>query len=352
LFLLPLTARATVTITPKARNLYTDTAFPIAANPKAGQVQGRPLLPSSFTKSITVPATGHSHDDATNATGVLTFYNADSQSYTISAGTSFTVQGVTVVTDTPVTIQAAVPPSFGTGITQAHTVQAGAIGNIAAHTIDTRCCGSQFVTATNTSAFSGGQDARSYSFIQTSDIQNAATDLLASLTPKTTAALSKEARSGEQLVTPLCTPHTTSSQGPGAEGVEVTVNVTQTCRSVAYTLTSLQQVATSTLTHSANLAHYEQIGTVQVTVNGSTYANQTVTLKVSVSGVWVYHFPQAQVVHLIEEIAGESQQRATATLEGVAGIAQVSIHLQRLDFQDQLPTNPQGISVQFFYLVS
>jgi hypothetical protein len=43
----------------------------------------------------------------------------------------------------------------------------------------------------------------------------------------------------------------------------------------------------------------------QVTVNGSTYTNHTATLKVSVSGVWVYRFTQAQEAALTRHIAGE-----------------------------------------------
>ncbi len=351
LYLLPLAAAATITITPKARNVHADATFPIAGSPKAGQIQGRSLATSSLTQSKTVPATGHAHDDATSATGVVTFYNADSQSYTIPAGTSFTLQSVTVVTDTSVIVQAAVPPSFGIGITQAHVIQAGSAGNIPAHTIDTRCCGSQFITATNTSAFSGGQDARSYSFIQSSDIQNAATDLLQSLTPQATAALQKEVRLGEQLVTPLCTPTTQESAQPGTESARVTVSVTQTCTSVAYQTSSLNQVATSTLAQSRGLANYQQEGAVQVTVNGSTYANHTALLKVSLSGVWIYHFTQAQETALTQVVAGESQEQAKATLEKLDGVAQVNIHLQRLDLKDQLPTNPQKITVQFFLIV-
>ncbi len=353
LFLLPLSAQATITIVPKERTLHTDTTVPIAVSPKAGQVQGRPLAALSFTGSTTVPATGHAHDDATAATGILTFYNTDSQSYTIPAGVTFTTQsGQTIVTDTAVIVQAAVLPEAGSAIASAHVIQAGSAGNIAAHTIDTRCCGSQFITATNTTPFSGGQDARSYSFIQSSDIHNAATDLVQSLTPQTTAALQKEIRPGEQLVTPLCNPKTQESAEPGTESARVTVSVTQTCSSVAYMQDSLQQVATSTLTRSVNLTGYEQAGTTQVTVNGSTYTNQTARLRVSLSGVWIYHFTQAHVTQLTRKLAGESKEQANAILAKGEGIAQASIHLQRLDGKDSLPANPQRISVQFLYLVS
>jgi len=351
-FLLPLTASATITITPKARSLHSDATFPIAAHPKARQVQGRPLQASSFTQSATVPATGHAHDDATSAAGVITFYNADSSPSIVPAGVSFTAQGVTIVTDASVTVQAAIPPAFGIGITSAHVVQGGSIGNIAARAISTRCCGSDFVTATNTTPFHGGQDARSYSFIQTSDIHNAATTLLANLTPQATATLTKEARPGEQIVTPLCNPRTTSSQDAGAASASVTVTVTQHCYSVAYLTNSLNQVATQTLAQSSPLPNYEQVGTTQVTVNSATYEKQTAAVHVSLSGIWVYRFTQAQLTQLIRHLAGKSQKQAQATLEQVNGIASVSIHVQRFDFKDVLPTNPQRITVQFFYLVS
>lgn len=138
---------------------------------------------------------------------------------------------------------------------------------------------------------------------------------------------------------------------PGSEGTSVTVSVTQTCTSVAYTLSSLQEVATSTLAHMAT-PNYQEAGTVEVIVNGSIYAHQTALLHVSLSGVWIYHFTKAQLTQLTRQIAGKSQQQAKAALEKVDGVIMVTIHVHRLDFKDLLPTNPQHISVQFFYLVS
>ena len=351
-YLFPLTASATVTIIPQAKSLHKDVTLTIAQNPKPGQVQGRELQAISLTKSMTVPATGHAHEDATRAQGIITFYNANSQSYTIPAGVSFSVQGVTIVTDASVTVQAAIPPSFGIAIASAHAVQAGVAGNIVAHALSTRCCGSSFLTATNTSAFSGGQDAKDYSYIQTSDLQNGANTLLASLTPQAIEALNKEARTGEQLVPPLCNPHTSSDQQAGATATSVTVSVTQSCSIVAYLTNSLNQVATNILAHSGNFALYEQVGTTQVTVNSSTYEKHSALLQVSLSGIWVYHFTQAELTRLAQNIAGESQEQARATLEKVAGITQVSIRVQWFDFKDQLPTNAECIHIQLFYIVS
>lgn len=218
--------------------------------------------------------------------------------------------------------------------------------------IHPRASGSEFITATNTMAFSGGQDERDYSYIQRSDIQNAVNILVQRLTPQAITALNNKARKGEQIVTPLCNPRTTSNKNEGAQAASVIVSVTQTCSSVAYLTDSLNLVATRTLAQSSNLTEYQQVGTTQVTVNGSTYEQRTATLHVSLSGVWVYRFTQGELTQLTRHIAGESQEKATALLESVAGIVQVSIHLRRLDFKDQLPTDPQRINVQLFYMVS
>lgn len=351
-YVLPLAAFATVTITPQVKNLHTAGTLTIAAHPRPGQVQGRELQAISLTASLTVPATGHAHADATRAQGVVTFYNADSQAYTIPAGVSFSVHGLTIVTETSVTVQAAIPPAFGIAIASAHAIQAGAAGNIPAHAISTRCCGSAFLTATNTTAFSGGQDAKDYRFVQTSDLQNATTTLIRRLTPQAVAALNKEAQPGEQLVTPLCTPHMTSDQQAGTQAVSVTVAVTQTCRSVAYRMDSLNALATAILVHASDLTHFEQVGTTQVIVNGSTYQRQTALLQVLLAGVWVYHLSQPELGQLVRQIAGQSIEQATATLTKRAGIAQVHLHVQRFDFKDQLPTDPTHITIQWFSLIS
>jgi hypothetical protein len=119
-YLLPLAATATVIITPKTQTLHLTTTLAITRHPKGNQVQGRELKPISVTVTQTVHATGHGHQDAIRATGVMTFYNADSSPFTVAAGVSFTLStGITIVTTQSVTIQAAVPPQFGTAIAPA-----------------------------------------------------------------------------------------------------------------------------------------------------------------------------------------------------------------------------------------
>ncbi len=352
LFLLPLTASADVTITPLTRSLHKEVTLTITASPHAGEVQGRSLAGMSLTKRTTVPATGHGHDNALQAQGVITFYNGDVNPITIPAGVSFTLSNqLTIVTTASATVQAAVDPLKGEANAPAQAVEAGTIGNIPAHAIENRCCGSVFVTATNTTPFRGGQDARDYTYIQPSDIRNASQDLLSSVTPQVTTALAKQVHEREQLVTPLCTPHTTTSQEPGAEAPSVTVSVTQTCKALAYSLDTLQRVSTALLSHAQNLTSYRQAGTVQVTVNTETYEQQTAHLHVTLSGTWVYSFSQRALTHLRHILAGVSKEKAQALLQQEPGIAQVSIQVHRLDFKDLLPGNPANIHLVFITLL-
>ncbi len=345
LYFLPLAATADISITPLAQTIHKDATLTIATHPKIGQVQGRSLTSISLTKSKTVAATGHGHDDARAAAGVITFYNGDSQSYTIPAGVSFQVNGIDIVTTASVTVQAAVDPLKGVANAPAHVVQLGTIGNIPAHSLDTRCCGSPFLTATNVMSFNGGQEARDYSYVQSSDIDNATSTLLPPLTSKATAALTRQVHAGESIVTPLCTPRTTSSLEPGSEAASVTVSVTQTCNAVAYQTSSLNQTATSILAHAEHLSNYQQVGTVQVTVNGSTYTKQSAQLKVSLTGTWVYSFSPRELTHLKNEIAGMSKEKAEAFLQRKPGVQQVTVSLSRFDLKDQLPTDSSHIHI-------
>jgi hypothetical protein len=126
------------------------------------------------------------------------------------------------------------------------------------------------------------------------------------------------------------------------------VSVTQICRSAVYSLDSLEQVATTLLAQTASLAHYQQVGTVQVTVNGSTYTKSTAQLRVILTGVWVYHFLPGKLSHMTDLIAGETQENAKRQLEKENGIQQVSIHVSRLDLKNMLPTDTARIHIVFF----
>src|SRR6266516_4098839 len=87
-----LTETATITIIPKSYRLTEQLTL--------STVQSRIFSPMTLTQSRTVPATGKGHQDATQATGTITLYNASIQEQTIDAGTLFIgSDGQHIVTD-------------------------------------------------------------------------------------------------------------------------------------------------------------------------------------------------------------------------------------------------------------
>lgn len=142
---------ATVTIIPVEQHISTSATI---------QVQGRALTPLTLSESQTVAATGHKHQNATQAQGTITFYNGLFTSQTIAAGTVLTgADGMQVVTDQPAVIPAGTPPIYGHVTVSAHALNPGSQGNIASYDINQACCLTS-VLAKNTQAFTGGETRR------------------------------------------------------------------------------------------------------------------------------------------------------------------------------------------------
>ena len=145
--------------------------------PKTGLLPFLHRFPYSITRnaswyqSQTVPTTGRTHQNATYATGYVTFYNALTQQQTIDAGTLLTgADGIQVVTDQIAYIPQANPPTFGQVTVSAHAVNAGSSGNINAGDINGTCC-REYILVRNTNSFTGGQNSRDYQSVAKADIQ-------------------------------------------------------------------------------------------------------------------------------------------------------------------------------------
>src|SRR5215469_13786484 len=175
-----LTPSAIVTIIPRQEHLSLTTSIPI---------QGR-LLPSfTLSQSISVPATGKRHQDATRAAGTITFYYGLFTAQTIAAGTLLTGNdGVQVATDQAAIIPAATPPIFGQTTVSAHAIGAGSQGNIPAYDINQACCATA-ILAKNTTPFQGGAEARNYVLVTRADIDAATRTITATLEKSEHAAL-------------------------------------------------------------------------------------------------------------------------------------------------------------------
>ena len=339
-----LSPSATITILPVEKNLSLTDSM---------KVQGRELPPLTLMQSTTAPATGKRHQDATRAHGTITLYNGLLTSQTIPAGTIFTDhRGVQIITDQAAVIPAGNPPSYGQVSVPAHAVFAGPQGNIPAYAINTACCATS-VVAKNTGAFSGGAAAREYLVVTRTDINNAVTSLLVTLSQSEDAALQVQLHPGEALITPTCTPHVASDHRPGDEAKHVSVTIAVTCIGIAYAANTLYQDATQLLTLQAATtfgATYSLIGDIQVTIVHASITDHTqgiATLALKMDATYLYQIRPSEKVHLSSLLAGKPKQQAITTLLQSPGIQAASIHLAGGD--TTLPTDPHHIQIIVMY---
>jgi len=335
---------ASVIITPVVKTITTNATFPIGTGP--GAVHGRVLPALTLSQAQTVAATGKGHQDATHAGGNLLFFNGSFAPQTIDAGTVYTgLDGVQVVTDQTISIAAAYPPYVGQATVSATAIRSGANGNIQAGDIS-------ITTATlqvRNSQFSGGQDARDFTFVTKGDIQQETHALTLLLLQSEQGALSGQLQPGETLTTPTCTPGVISSKHSGDEAASVEVTVSETCRAIAYRQQSLRAAAAKLV--GGKLTHpnmrYQLVGTIQITVRSVSIQNGNPTLTATLHGVGVYQINESQMKTLA---AGKPRLTAIQLLQKLPGVQTVSI--TGISDKQQLPTDAAHIHLSIFYLAS
>jgi len=241
-------------------------------------------------------------------------------------------------------IPAAMPPTEGQTTVWAHALTPGPSGNISAGDITGKCCRDDiFVT---NSAFTGGQDARSFPEVTAHDISTVAESLEKSLTRSMQAAFAPQVRSDETLILPLpCTPLVSPDHQAGTEASEVQVTVSLICTGEVYRTSAYEAAITQLVTHAALPldAGYAQTGTIQTSITATTYRrDRAVTLMVKGAGTWTYQINEAERAAMGERIAGKSKAQATALLLAMPGVQSAAIEEEH---SDQLPTDSNRIQV-------
>jgi hypothetical protein len=306
-----MTPTATIAITPDVRALTLHSTATL----------GKLLSPLTLTESQTVPATGHGHQNARQATGTLTLYNGLSTVQQVAAGTIITGQdGNRVVLDASIPIPSANPPSLGEISVPAHAMQAGAAGNIPAEDVNTTLATGVYVK--NLAAFTGGRDERDFLLVTQADRDTVAATLQAKVTASMTAALHGQLSPGQELHTMPCTPTTTADHAPGEVAASVTVTVSETCTAVAYDMQQLNTRAIQLLAMQATQAlgtGYVLNGDVQVSVTRATATPTTsgVVLAFTCAGTYAY------------TLNGQAQQRIKTLLAGKPRLAALHLLLQQ-----------------------
>jgi hypothetical protein len=332
---------ATVTIIPKSQTVTL-----------TGTVRlGRVVTPITLSQSQTTHTTGTGHQAAEKAKGYLTFYNGQFQTVTIAAGTILSgASGVQVMTDQDASIPAANPPSFGYTTVAAHAISAGSTGNIAAYDINEACCATS-VLAKNTSAFTGGQDERTFATVTQHDIHSLSTVLKTTLAQGITGALQGQLQPEEQLQLLPCSPTVSSDHQIGEEATQVKVTVSQTCSAVAYNSEELETKATTFLATQAQYktgAGYSLFGTPRVSVTQATVNSTTphlVFLSFKAQGTWIYGITARSQEHIKMLLAGKSAQEAVQLLAALTGVDHVAIKFSGFGNDIRLPKTTAYIHI-------
>jgi len=345
----------TVTITPTSKvlnNTYVISAVTLTPDPAQNQVAARVIASITPTQSKTVKTTGVGHVPGAQARGQLTFYNAFSHPQTIAIGTVLTdANGVQLVNDETALIPAATPPTEGSVTVSAHAIDAGVNGNISAFDFDNVPCCTSGVNVQNTAAFSGGQDAYSYAFVEQSDIDGVVNPFQASLTQTAQAALKAQLHPGEQFFSsPLCMPGITSDHQAADRATNVSVTVAVTCTGEVYDHQAAQSVAANLLRQEATRdpgPGYALVGNLVTDVRQVSLTDTkkgTLSLMVDAEGVWVYQFGAAQKQALAKLLADKSTQNAQTLLLEQKGVTTAAIQFSGSN-ENTLPSDPTQIII-------
>jgi hypothetical protein len=296
-------------------------------------------------------ASGVAHLPATKARGSLTFYNAATYPQTIAAGTVLTgADGVQVLTDALALIQAGNPPLFGVSTVNAHAALAGFRGNIAALDINGLCCAAG-VAVKNTAAFTGGQDAQTYTEVRQADIDGLARPLVETLTQRAQAAVRSQLRPQEWLVTiPACIPAIKTDHTVGSRATQVTVTVAVICRAEVYDQQTAQRLSAISFiqnTRTALGANYALVDRVTTALTGVMVTDTKkgmLALSIQAEGVWAYQWSLAHLEALARRIAGSRKQAALALVLREEGVQAASMRLTGSE-QVTLPVDPGRIMI-------
>ncbi len=233
----------------------------LSLHPTGNQLQLTALSPIIKTEQVTINATGTIHQNATKATGLITFYNGLFTPQTVQSGTTLTGKdGITVTTSQDAVIPAATattPPTYGTISVTAYSVIAGTVGNIAANDIDTACCGSSILVQ-NLYAFSGGLDEKDVPVLTKTDISNGTQALISQVSTAIDNQAQAETKPGSLLLPLNCPPTITMNHQPGEQEATAILSLKQSCTPLAYAAADITTISKHffTLPHGYHLVSF------------------------------------------------------------------------------------------------
>jgi hypothetical protein len=228
----------------------------------------------------------------------------------------------------------------------AHVEPAGTAGNLPAGAVNQYCCSEALDILAVSSAFTGGQDPQSFTYVQQSDIENAANPLKASLAQQAQQQFQRQIRPGEQLVSqPNCSTSVKSDHQAGDHANSVTVTVSASCNGEAFDKQGALRLGASLLSQEAGkrlAAGYALVGQIITTIDGATPIS-SISITVTAEGRWAYQFDAAAKKRLAQLIAGKSKSEALQLLQRQNGVKEADIAI--FHGSDRLPSDTNQIAV-------
>jgi hypothetical protein len=269
----------------------------LSLHPTRSQIQISILSTIKETEQTTVTATGSMHQDATKATGLITFYNGLFTSQSVPAGTKLTGKdGVPVITSQEAIIPGATattPPTYGTVSVTASSAIAGTIGNIATSDIDSACCGAS-ILAQNLYAFSGGQDEKDLPVLTKTDISTGTQALITRANTASTNQAQEEIKPGYILLPLACLPTLSANHQPGDQAETAILTLKETCTPVIYFSVDIATVSQRffNIPHGSHLVSFTALVlTSYTTATGGFLTIQAIAyLKQGRPTMQTYHF--------------------------------------------------------------
>ena len=351
LHIVPPTPTATVTITPAKKTLSYNYNILAVGSPNSArnQVSSRSLSSATNWQSSTINATGKGTIPATYATGTLSIQNNGPYDVSIAANQGFYDSSKTHV----VALSASVSIPVNTAVTVAgHSYPAGSSGNLAALYFNyDYIWNNSTIVLQNTTALAGGQDAQSYVYLQTSDMNaaaSAANQLKTTQIAAARAGVMGQIRSGESLFGSVqCTSSVTYNHSAGQHVSNVTTSVSAKCTGEVYNGAAALSLAAGLLQQQASAvpsASYKLLTNIATSIVSVSGASGGILIVVNASSLGLFQFSKGQRQELITLIVNQSEQAAQNILTDQEGVAKATIVLENTS-GTTLPGDPNNITI-------
>ncbi len=202
----------------------------------------------------------------------------------------------------------------------------------------------------NPASFVGGQFDQSYTTVQQSDIDHAASSLTLRLKQETLNVLHMQLLTNEQFVSsPLCKSKVTSDHQVNDAATNLTVTVTVTCTAEFYNSQEILSRSEQMLNERAQALfspNYMLTGDIKAEITHvATDVKQGTLITVVASGLWTYQFSSARAEQLTRLLTGKDKQDAQSLLSDQKGVQSVSINISNND--NTMPANANSINIAY-----